>query len=127
VTITQEFELPAIKMNKDKVEVIPIVRQTPPSDLITQLSTISDKFECAFNDKNSLVASVIIRLEKIEGKRVVNNIPNDLPHVDSQGVFIQPHWQCGTLTGFYPGQSPLPKLTPVKLPQDGLTTRLVRW
>jgi hypothetical protein len=86
VTITQEFELPAIKMNKDKVEVIPIVRQTPPSDLITQLSTISDKFECAFNDKNSLVPSVIIRLEKIEGKRVVNNIPNDLPHVDSQGV-----------------------------------------
>jgi hypothetical protein len=58
VMIAQEFELPAINMNKDKVEVIPTVSQTPPSDLIAQLSTISDKFKRAFHYQNSLVASV---------------------------------------------------------------------
>jgi hypothetical protein len=34
VTIAQEFELPAIKINKDKSEVIPTGSQQPPSDLI---------------------------------------------------------------------------------------------
>jgi hypothetical protein len=84
VTIAQEFELSAIKINKDKVEVIPTVSQTPPSDLITSLSTIYDKFERVFNDHNSLVASGITRLEKLESKRVVNNIPDDhILQVDS--------------------------------------------
>jgi hypothetical protein len=74
-------------MNKDKVEVILTVSQTPPANLIMQLSTIFDKFECAFSDQNSLVASVITHLEKVEGKRVVNNIPNhNIPQVDSRGA-----------------------------------------
>ena len=34
VTIAQDFELPAIKLNNNKVEVIPAVSQTP-SDIIT--------------------------------------------------------------------------------------------
>jgi hypothetical protein len=68
VTLNQEFELPAIKLNKDKVEVILIVSQTSSPNLITQLSAI----EHVFNDQSSLVASVVTRLEKIEGKRVIN-------------------------------------------------------
>jgi hypothetical protein len=65
VTIAQDFELSAIKLNKDKVDVIPIVSQTALVDLVTQLSTISDRFEHVFNDQNSLVASVVTCLEKI--------------------------------------------------------------
>jgi hypothetical protein len=40
----------AIKLNKDKVEVIPTVSQASPPDLVTQLSAITDRFECAFNN-----------------------------------------------------------------------------
>jgi DNA-binding protein YbaB len=65
VTLNQDFELPAIKLNKDKVEVIPIVSQASPPDLLTQLSAITDRFERAFNDQSSLVASVVTHLEKI--------------------------------------------------------------
>jgi hypothetical protein len=82
VTLNQDFELPAIKLNKDKVEVIPTVSQTSPPDLVKQLS----KIERAFNDQSSLVASVVTRLEKIEGKRVINISDNGNPQVDSQGV-----------------------------------------
>jgi hypothetical protein len=64
VTLNQDFELPAFKLNKDRVEVIPTVSQASPPDLVTQLTTITDKFECAFNDQSSLVASVVTRLEK---------------------------------------------------------------
>jgi hypothetical protein len=71
VTLTQDFELPTIKLNKDKVEVIPTVSQASPPDLVTQLSAITDRFERAFNDQSSLVASVLTRLEKIEGKCVL--------------------------------------------------------
>jgi hypothetical protein len=76
VTLNQDFELPAIKLNKDKVEVILSVSQASPLDLVTQLSAVTDKFERAFNDQSSLVASVVTCLEKIEGKRVIN-ISND--------------------------------------------------
>jgi hypothetical protein len=69
--VLQDFELPTIKLNKDKVEVIPTVSQTSPPDLVTQLSAITDRFERAFNDQSSLVASVLTRLEKIEGKCVL--------------------------------------------------------
>jgi hypothetical protein len=41
VTLNQNFELPAIKLNKDKVEVIPTVSQTSPPDLATQLLTVN--------------------------------------------------------------------------------------
>jgi hypothetical protein len=125
-TLTQDFELPAIKLNKDKVEIIPTVSQTSPPNLVTQLSTITDRFEHAFNDQSSLVASVVTRLEKIEGKRVINISDDGIPQLDSQGV---PHSSTsaalktspeapvyGMPTGFYPGQSPLPKTTPVKPP-----------
>jgi hypothetical protein len=61
VAINQNFELPAIKLNKDKVEVIPTVSQTSPPYLATQLSAI----ERAFNDQSSLVATVVTHLEKI--------------------------------------------------------------
>jgi hypothetical protein len=122
VTLKQDFELPKIKLNKDKVEVIPTVSQTPPSDLATQLSTI----ERAFNDQSSLVASVVTHLEKVEGKRVINISNDGIPQVDSQGVlhattsaaheastevplYGMPMW-------FYLEQSPLPKPTPVRSP-----------
>jgi hypothetical protein len=82
VTLNQDFELPAIKLNKDKVEVIPNVSQASPPDLVTQLSTI----ECGFNDQSSLVASVVTCLEKIEGKRVINISNDGIPQVDSHGV-----------------------------------------
>jgi hypothetical protein len=67
VTFAQDFELLVIKLNKDKVEVIPTVSQTPPLDLITELSAITNRFERAFNDQSSLVASVVTRLGKNRG------------------------------------------------------------
>jgi hypothetical protein len=86
VTLNQDFELPVIKLNKDKVEVIPTVSQASPLDLVTQLSTITDRFECVFSDHSNLVASVVTHLEKFEGKRVINISNDDIPQVDSQGV-----------------------------------------
>jgi hypothetical protein len=79
VTLAQDFELPAIKLNKDKVEVIPTVSQTSPLDLVTQLSGITDRFERSFNDQSSFVASVVTRLEKIEGKCVINISDDGIP------------------------------------------------
>jgi hypothetical protein len=67
VTLNQDFELPAIKLNKDKVEVIPTVSQTSPPNLVTQLSNIIDRFERAFNDHSSLLASVVTHHEKNKG------------------------------------------------------------
>jgi hypothetical protein len=64
VTLNQDFELPAIKLNKDKVEVVPTVSQASPPDLVTQLSAITDRFERVFYDQSSFVASVFTRLEK---------------------------------------------------------------
>jgi hypothetical protein len=132
VTLNQEFELPAIKLNKDKVEVIPTVSQASPPDLVTQLSNISDRFEHAFNDQSSLVASVVTRLEKVEGKCTINISNNGIPQVDSQGVLhattsaaqgASPEVPLyGMPMGFYPEQLPLPKPTPVRPPpQAGLT------
>jgi hypothetical protein len=108
VMLNQDFEFPAIKLNKDKVEVIPTVSQASPIDLFKQLS----KIECAFNDQSSLVASVVTRLEKIEGKRVINISNDGIPQVDSQGVLhattsvaqgASPEVPLyGMLMGFYP-------------------------
>jgi hypothetical protein len=86
VTLNQDFELPIIKLNKDKVEIIPNISQASPPDLVTQLSAITDRFECVFNDHSSLVASVVSHLEKIEGKCVINISNDGIPQVDSQGV-----------------------------------------
>jgi hypothetical protein len=126
VTLTQDFELPVIKLNKDKVEVIPIVSQTSLPDLVTQLSAITNRFEHAFNDQSSLIASVVTRLEKIEGKRVINISDDGIPQVDSQVVLHSTTSAAletspeappyGMPTGFYQGQTPLPKPTPVKPP-----------
>jgi hypothetical protein len=134
VTLNQDFELPAIKLNKDKVEVIPTVSQASPPDLVTQLSAITDRFERAFNDQSSLVASVVTHLEKIEGKHVINISNDGIPQVDSQGVLhsttsaaleASPEApRYGMSTGFYPGQTPLPKSTPVK-PPPGRSNRPV--
>jgi hypothetical protein len=132
VTLNQDFELPAIKLNKDKVEVIPTVSQASPPDLVTQLSAITNRFERAFNDQSNLVASVVTHLEKIEGKRVINISNDGIPQVDSQGVLrvttsaaqeASPEVPLyGMPTGFYPEQLPLPKPTPVRPPpQAGLT------
>jgi hypothetical protein len=130
VTLNQDFELPAIKLNKDKVEVIPTVSQTSPPDLVKQLS----KIEHAFNDQSSLVASVVTRLEKIEGKRVINISDNGIPQVDSQGVLhattsaaqgASPEVPLyGMPMGFYPEQFPLPKPTLVR-PPPGRSNRPV--
>jgi hypothetical protein len=122
VTLKQDFELSAIKLNKDKVEVIPTVSQASPPDLATQLSAI----ERAFNGLSSLVASVVTHLEKIEGKRVIDIYNDGIPQVDSHGVLhsttsaaqeASPEAHLyGMLMGFYPEQSPLPKPTPVRPP-----------
>jgi hypothetical protein len=127
VTLNQDFELSAIKLNKDKVEVIPTVSQASPPDLVTQLTVITDRFECAFNDQSSLVASVVTRLEKIEGKHVINISNDGIPQVDSQGVLHATTLAAqeaspgvhlyGMPMGFYPEQSPLPKPTPVRPPR----------
>jgi hypothetical protein len=126
VTLNQNFELPAIKLNKDKVEVIPTVSRASPPNLVTQLSNITDRFECAFNDQSSLVASVVTHLEKIEGKRIINISNDGIPQVDSQGVLhattsaaqeASPEVPLyGMPTGFYPEQLSFPKPTPVRPP-----------
>jgi hypothetical protein len=124
VTLNQDFELPAINLNKDKVEVIPTISQASPPDLVTQLSAITDRFECAFNDQSSLVASVVTRLEKVEGKRVINISNDGIPQVVSQGVMhsttsaaqeASPEAHLyGMPIGFNLEQFPLPKPTPVR-------------
>jgi hypothetical protein len=86
VTLNQDFELPAIKLSKDKIEVTPNVSQASPPDLVTQLFAITDRFERVFNDQRSLVASVVTHLEKIVGKRVINISNDGIPQVDSQRV-----------------------------------------
>jgi hypothetical protein len=126
VTLSQDFDLPAIKLNKDKVEVIPTVSQASPPDLVTQLSAITDRFERAFNDQSSLVASVVTHLEKIEGKHVINISNDGIPQVDSHKVLhsttsaaqeASPEVPLyGMPMGFYPEQFPLPKPTPVRPP-----------
>jgi hypothetical protein len=69
---------------------------------------------------------LLLGLEKIEGKRVINISDDGIPQVDSQGVLhstmsaaleTSPEAPMyGMPTGFYPGQTPLPKPTPVKPP-----------
>jgi hypothetical protein len=78
-----------------------------------------------------LVASVVTRLEKIEGKRVINISNDGIPQVHSHGVLhsttsvaqeASPEAPLhGMPMGFYPEQYPLPKSTPVRPPQAGLT------
>jgi hypothetical protein len=126
--------LPTIKLNKDKVEVIPTVSQASPPDLVTQLSNITDRFERAFSDQSNLVASVVTRLEKIEGKRVINISNDGIPQVDSQGVLhattsatrgASPEVPLyGMPMGFYPEQLSLPKSIPVR-PPPGRSNRPV--
>jgi hypothetical protein len=72
VMMTQDFELPAIKVNNDKIEVITTISK-PETDLSTKLTKISDKFERAFSNQHSQVANMIARLEKIEGKSSSSN------------------------------------------------------
>jgi hypothetical protein len=43
--MAQEFELPAIKVNNDKIEVSTTVSK-PETDLSTKITELSDKFEC---------------------------------------------------------------------------------
>jgi hypothetical protein len=132
VTMTQNFELSAIKVNNDKIEVIAIVSK-PETDLSMKITEISNKFERAFINQHSQVAKMIARLEKIEGKSSSFNFPNDsIPQLDSQGV-LQTSLSAasgtsmetplyGMPTGFYMGQSSLPKPTPVRPPpMAGLT------
>jgi hypothetical protein len=68
VTMTQDFELPAIKVNNDKIEVITTVSK-PETDLSMKLTEISDKFERTFSNQHSQVAKMIARLEKIRGSK----------------------------------------------------------
>jgi hypothetical protein len=73
-----------------------------------------------------LVASVVTRLEKIEGKRVINISNDGIPQVDSQGVLhsttsaaleASPEVPLyGVPTGFYPKQTPSHKLALIRLP-----------
>jgi hypothetical protein len=63
VMMTQDFELPAIKVNNNKIEVITIVSK-PETDLSMKITEISNKFERAFINQHSQVAKMIARLEK---------------------------------------------------------------
>jgi hypothetical protein len=47
--MAQDFELPAIKVNNNKVKVITTVSK-PETDLSMKLTEISDKFERAFSN-----------------------------------------------------------------------------
>jgi hypothetical protein len=69
-------ELPAIKVNNDKIKVITTVSK-PETDLSMKLTDISDKFERAFSNQHSQVARIIARLEKVEGQSSSLNFPND--------------------------------------------------
>jgi hypothetical protein len=132
VTMTQDFELPAIKVNNDKIEVITTVSK-PEIDLSTKLTEISDKFERVFSNQHSQVAKMFARLAKIEGKSSSLNFPNDsIPQIDSQGV-LQTSLSAasgtsvktlvhGMPTSFYLGQPSLSEPTPVRPPpMAGLT------
>jgi hypothetical protein len=75
-----------IKVNNDKIEIITTVSKSE-TDLSMKLTKLSDKFECAFSNQHSQVASMITRLEKVEGKSSSFNFPNySIPQLDSQGV-----------------------------------------
>jgi hypothetical protein len=128
VTMIQDFEMPAIKINNEKIEVITTVSK-PETELSMKLTEIFDNFEL----QRSQVAKMITRLEKIEGKRSSFNFPNDsIPQIDSQGV-LQTSLSAtsgtsietpvhGMPTGFYLGQPSLPEPTPVRPPpMAGLT------
>jgi hypothetical protein len=130
--MTQDFELSAIKVNSDKIGVLTTIGK-PETDLSTKLTELSDKFERAFSNQHSQVASMIAPLEKVEGKSSSLNFPNDsIPQLDSQGVLqtnlsatsgtsIETH-VYGMLIGFYLGQSSLSEPTPVRPPfMAGLT------
>jgi hypothetical protein len=133
VTLNQDFELPAIKLNKDKDEVIPTESQASSPDLVTQLSAITDRFELVFNDQSSLVASVVTGPEKIEGKRVINISNDGIPQVDSQGVLhsttsvaqeASPEVHLyGMPIGFYRSNFHCLSLPRLDRPQAGLTAR----
>jgi hypothetical protein len=64
VTMTQDFELPAIKVTNDKIEVITTVSK-PGTDLSTKLTELFDKFKRVFSNQHSPVAKMIARLEKV--------------------------------------------------------------
>jgi hypothetical protein len=125
VTMTQDFELPTIKVNNDKIEVITV--RKPETDLSTKLTELFDKFERVFSNQHSQVAKMITRLEKVEGKSSSFNFPNDaIPQLDSQGV-LQTSLSAasgtsietpvhGMPTGFYLGQPSLSEPTPVRPP-----------
>jgi hypothetical protein len=50
-TLAQDFELSAIKLNNDKVEVITTVSK-PETDLSMKLATLSGKFERVFSNQH---------------------------------------------------------------------------
>jgi hypothetical protein len=64
VTMTQDFEMPAIKINNDKIEVITTLSK-PETELSMKITEISDKFKRAFSNQQSQVARIIPHLEKI--------------------------------------------------------------
>jgi hypothetical protein len=105
VTMTQESEL-SIKVNNDNIEVITTISK-PEIDLSTKLVALSDKFKRAFSNYHSPDASMITRLEKVEGSSSFN-IPASGTSLDTL-VY-------GMLAGFYLGQSSLPKPTLVTPP-----------
>jgi hypothetical protein len=92
-----------------------------------KLTEISDKFERAFSNQHSQVPIIIAHLEKVEGKSISLNFPNDyIPQLDSQGLLQTSLSSAsgtsietlvyGMPTGFYPGQSSLSEPTPVRPP-----------
>jgi hypothetical protein len=130
--MTQDFEMPAIKINNDKIEIITTVSK-PETELSMKITEISDKFKRAFSNQHSQVARIIPRLEKIEGRSSSSSFSNDsIPQKDSQGV-LQISLSAASRTsietpvhgmpsGFYLGQPSLSEPTPVRPPpMAGLT------
>jgi hypothetical protein len=126
VTMTQDFEMPAIKINNDKIEVITTVSK-PETELSMKITEISVKFKRAFSNQHSQVARIIPRLEKIEGKSSSSSFSNDsIPQMDSQGglqISLSAASRAsietpvhGMPSGFYLGKPSLSEPTPVRPP-----------
>jgi hypothetical protein len=88
----KDFELSAIKLNNNKVEVITSISKTPPTSTAQKSTVGSDE----------LLASYIDRLERSEDLEKDKNIAFNNNETSSSAFKINPHEVV------YPSLSPLP-------------------
>jgi hypothetical protein len=86
----EEFELLAIRLNDNKVEVIPTVNKPPPTSSSQKSSVDSDE----------LLASYISHLEHLEDLEKDRNIADNNNETSRSAPKIYPHW-------VYPSLAPL--------------------